>query len=159
MSSTSTSTNMVYFLYICFSLQHWINISTSIGHSVEWPEKRMHHAATHLSGSLFVIVGEEYQYPRPLNDMWLCDTTTKLWKKVLLLVTILPYTSVVGMFLHVPLSWSGQEVVNQSHSLIKWRYLEQRNQHTSTCVIFLKPLVSSTLKFVHVCIHALWIHT
>ena len=82
-----------YFLYICSSLQHWINISTSIDHSVEWPEKRMHHAATHLSGSLFVIVGGEYQYPRPLNDMWLCDTTTKLWKKVLFLVTILPYTN------------------------------------------------------------------
>ena len=49
----------------------------------------MHHAATHLSGSLFVIVGGENKYPRPLNDMWLCDTTTKLWKKVLFLVIIL----------------------------------------------------------------------
>ena len=73
--------------YICSSPQHWSNISTSIGHS--WPQKRMHHVAAHLSGPLFVIVGGENQYPRALNDMWLCDTTTKLWKKVLLLVKIL----------------------------------------------------------------------
>ena len=60
---------------------------TSIGHSVERPQERNHHAATHLSGPLFVVVGGEYQPFRTLNDMWLCDTTTKLWKKVLFLVT------------------------------------------------------------------------
>ena len=96
-----------YFLYICFSPQHWINISTSI---VEWPKKRMHHAATRLSGPLFVIVGGEYQYPRHLNDMWLCDTTTKLWKKVLFLVKILCVctntpTTLLILFMQLILTW------------------------------------------------------
>ena len=55
---------------------------------------RIYHAATHLSGPLFVIVGGwdqscQYYDDYILNDMWLCDATTKLWKKVLLLVTAL----------------------------------------------------------------------
>ena len=37
------------------SPQHWSNVS--IGHSIEWPKEKSHHAATHLSGPLFVIVG------------------------------------------------------------------------------------------------------
>ena len=78
-----------FLLQLCSSPQHWSNISTSIGLSVEWPQKRNHHAATHLSGPLFVIVGGEDESYDTLNDMWLCDTTTKLWKKVLLLVTVL----------------------------------------------------------------------
>ena len=64
------------------SPQHWSNISTSIDRSVKWPQTRSSHAATHLSGSLFVIVGGvDYSY-HTLNDMWLCDTTFKLWIKV-----------------------------------------------------------------------------
>ena len=63
------------------------NISTSIGHSVEWPQKRTHYAATHLSGPLFVIVGGMDQSGFTLMDMWLCDTTTKLWKRVLIIVS------------------------------------------------------------------------
>ena len=55
---------------------------------MEFPQKRSHHAATHLSGPLFVIVGGMGQSSDTLNDMWLCDTTTKLWK-VLFLVTVL----------------------------------------------------------------------
>ena len=67
------------------SPQHWSNIS--IGHSVEWPQERSSHSATHLSGSKFVIVGGVsllmHRGPNTLlNDMWLCDTTSKLWKKV-----------------------------------------------------------------------------
>ena len=71
------------FLTLASSPQHWSNIS--IGHSVEWPKERSHHAATHLSGLLFVIVGGA-GHQVSTNDMWLCDTTTKLWKKVLFLV-------------------------------------------------------------------------
>ena len=71
-------------IYVCSSPQHWSNISTSMGDSVKWPQERHSHAATHLSGPLFVIVGGYGQ-----SDMWLCDTITKLWKKVLFLVTIL----------------------------------------------------------------------
>ena len=56
------------------------------------------------------------------------------------------------MFLHALLSWSGQEVVNQSHSLIKWRYLEQRSRLTSICVTILKLLVSS-ISYVHTYVH------
>ena len=64
------------------SLQHWSNISISVGHSVEWPTGRLNHAAAHLSGSLFAIVGGEVQHGNILNDMWLCDTTLKLREKV-----------------------------------------------------------------------------
>ena len=67
-----------------FSPQHWSNIS--IDPSIEWPLERSHHAATHLSGPLFVIVGGLDQSYHTLKDMWLCDTTTKLWKKVELFV-------------------------------------------------------------------------
>ena len=57
---------------------------------MEWPQRKSFHAATHLSGPLFVIVGGSGRYGRTLNDMWLCDTTTKRWKKVLfLIVTVL----------------------------------------------------------------------
>ena len=62
------------------SPQHWSNIS--IDPSIEWPLERSSHAVTHLSGPLFVIVGGMDQSYGTLNDMWLCDTTTKLWKKV-----------------------------------------------------------------------------
>ena len=64
------------------SLQHWSNISISVSHSVEWPNGRFNHAASHLSGSLLAIVGGEVQHGNILNDMWLCDTTLKLGKKV-----------------------------------------------------------------------------
>ena len=72
---------------VCFPPQHWSNISTSIGLSVEWPLGRSHHAATHLFGPLFVIIGGLDEYGCILYDMWLCDTTTKLWKKVLFIVS------------------------------------------------------------------------
>ena len=75
-------------------------------YSVEWPRESSSHAATHLSGPLFVIVGgEDKYYHTQLVDMWLCNTegvssrraaryalgntTTKLWKKVLFLITVL----------------------------------------------------------------------
>ena len=74
---------------VCLFFQHWCNISTPIGHSVEWPRERHNHAGTHLSCPLFVIVGGLDQYGSTLNDMWLCDTTTKLWKKVLFLLIVL----------------------------------------------------------------------
>ena len=61
---------------------------------MEWPQERSSHAATHLSGSLFVIVGGMDKSYNSLNDMWLCDTTTKLWKKVLFLITVL-YTKFI----------------------------------------------------------------
>ena len=56
---------------------------------MEWPQERSHHAATRLSGPLFVIIGGLGQSYNILNDMWLCDTTIMLWKKVLFIVTIL----------------------------------------------------------------------
>ena len=66
-----------------FSSQHWSKISTSIGHSVEWPPEKSDHAATHFFGSLFVIVGGRgSRSPHSMNNLWLCDTITKLWKKV-----------------------------------------------------------------------------
>ena len=72
----------VFDLLCSFSPALQSNISVS--HSVEWPqERRSSHAASHLSGPLFVIVGGAGKsYCHTLNDMWLCDTTTKLWTKV-----------------------------------------------------------------------------
>ena len=61
---------------------------------MEWPQERSSHAATHLSGPLFVIVGGMDKSYNSLNDMWLCDTTTKLWKKVVFLNTVL-YTKFI----------------------------------------------------------------
>ena len=78
---------------VCSSPQHWINICTSIDHSVEWPQGIISHAATRLSGPLFVIVGGLYQF-----EMWLCDTTTKLWKNVLfrsLLINLSIITTII----------------------------------------------------------------
>ena len=72
----------MYVFKLCSSPQHWSNVSTSIGHSVEWPNGRFNHAAAYLSGSLFAIVGGEVQHGNILNDMWLCDSTLKLGKKV-----------------------------------------------------------------------------
>ena len=56
---------------------------------MEWPQERSSRAATHLSDSLFVIVGGMDKSYRTLDDMWLCDTTTKQWKKVLFLIAVL----------------------------------------------------------------------
>ena len=81
--------------------QHWSNISTSIGHSVKYPQGRTHHAVTHLSGPSFVIVGGLDQRGYILNDMWLCDTTTKLWKKVLFLFTILSVHKEAIIYIYV----------------------------------------------------------
>ena len=61
-----------------------IDTPSGSGYLVDWPQERTSHAATHLSGPLFVIVGGFCR-----SDMWLCDTTTKLWKMVLFLVTVL----------------------------------------------------------------------
>ena len=57
------------------------------------PQRRSHHAATHLSGPLFMIVGGMDKSGYALNEMWLCDTTTKLWKMVLFL-TVFMYAHV-----------------------------------------------------------------
>ena len=94
-SCTSSTSSNIHGVRLLITLsksvslpQHWIKIGTSV-YSVEWPQKRTNHAATHLSGSLFVIVGGLAQSYHILNDIWLCDTTTKLWKMVLFLVTVL----------------------------------------------------------------------
>ena len=80
-------------------LQHWSNIS--VDHSVEWPLVRSSHSATLLSGSKFVIVGGQSQFAsqsqlvKLLNDMWVCDTTSKLWTKVTLLLLHMRNTCIV----------------------------------------------------------------
>ena len=92
-SCTSSTSSNIHGVRLLITLsksvslpQHWIKIGTNV-YSVEWPQQRTNHAATHLSGSLFVIVGGLARSYHILNDMWLCDTTTKLWKMVLFLVT------------------------------------------------------------------------
>ena len=46
-----------------------------------------------------MIVGGVDKPYDTLNDMWFCDTTTKLWKKVLFLVTVLSVHKQAIMFM------------------------------------------------------------
>ena len=67
--------------YICpSSSQHWSKISKPVDRSVQWPEGRVGHAATCVSGSVLLIVGG---WDRNICDeCWISDTTTTIWKKV-----------------------------------------------------------------------------
>ena len=66
-----------------------------------------------------IVGGLDLSYAT-LNDMWLCDTTTKLWKKVLFL-TVFMYAHVYEQteFLVEPSLWahiSGTVVANARKS-------------------------------------------
>ena len=61
-------------LYISF--QSWIKITKPVTQSIQWPEGRFAHAAAHIAGSVFVMIGG-YALE---NDVWLCDTIQ--WNKV-----------------------------------------------------------------------------
>ena len=48
--------------------------------SVQWPGRRSGHAASHITGTMFVMIGGQ-GYGSTLSDVWLCDTNQ--WNKVL----------------------------------------------------------------------------
>ena len=56
---------------------------------VQWPERRYAHAASQLAGSVFVMIAGVDDQSSQLCDMWLCDSTNKIWKKVNLLLASL----------------------------------------------------------------------
>ena len=65
---------------LLFLFQHWSKISKPVDRSVKWPEERVGHAGTCVSGPVLVIVGGIRL--SILSECWICDTTDMLWKKV-----------------------------------------------------------------------------
>ena len=65
---------------ISLSSQNWSKIKKPVSKSVQWPKGRHAHAASHITGTVFVMVGG-YDGGSILSDVWLCDTNQ--WNKVL----------------------------------------------------------------------------
>ena len=64
---------------ISLSSQNWIKIKKPVSQSVQWPVGRRGHAASHITGPVFVISGG-YDVGSTLSDIWLYDTNQ--WIKV-----------------------------------------------------------------------------
>ena len=67
---------------ISLSSQNWTQIKKPVSQSVQWPERRFAHAASHITGPVFVMsggLGYSDGYTT-LSDMWLYDTNQ--WIKV-----------------------------------------------------------------------------
>ena len=60
---------------ISLSSQNWTKIKKPVSQSVQWPEGRYAHAASHITGPVFVMSGGFGD-----SDMWLYDTNQ--WIKV-----------------------------------------------------------------------------
>ena len=67
-------------LLISLSSQNWSKIKKPVSPSVQWPDGRRHHAASHITGSVFVVTGGFDITGSTLSDVWLCDTNQ--WNKV-----------------------------------------------------------------------------
>ena len=65
---------------ISLSSQNWSKIKKPVSQSVQWPERRCAHAASHITGTVFVMIGGSGSVST-LSDVWLCDTNQ--WNKVL----------------------------------------------------------------------------
>ena len=65
---------------ISLSSQNWTKIKKPVGQSVQWPKERYGHAASHITGTVFVMIGG-HGGGSIRSDMWLCDTNQ--WNKVL----------------------------------------------------------------------------
>ena len=63
---------------ISLSSQNWSKIKKPVSQSVQWPVRRRAHAASHITGPVFVMSGG--YGGSILSDMWLCDTNQ--WIKV-----------------------------------------------------------------------------
>ena len=64
---------------ISLSSQNWSKIKKPVSQSVQWPVGRYAHAASHITGPVFVMSGGGGGYT-DLSDMWLYDTNQ--WIKV-----------------------------------------------------------------------------
>ena len=64
---------------ISLSSQNWTKIKKPVSQSVQWPVRRYAHAASHITGPVFVMSGGT-RGPT-LSDVWLCDHTNQ-WIKV-----------------------------------------------------------------------------
>ena len=64
---------------ISLSSQNWSKINKPVSQCVQWPVGRWGHAASHITGPVFLMSGgkgvDEYRESgsRP-SDAWLCDT-------------------------------------------------------------------------------------
>ena len=63
---------------ISLSSQNWTKIKKPVSQSVQWPVGRYAHAASHITGPVFVMSGGYGD--AELSDVWLCDTNQ--WIKV-----------------------------------------------------------------------------
>ena len=67
---------------ISLSSQNWSKINKPVIKSVQWPKSSWGHAASHITGTVFVMIGGHgSDYGSILSDVWLCDTNQ--WNKVL----------------------------------------------------------------------------
>ena len=70
---------------ISLSSQNWSKIKKPVSQSVQWPERRQYHAASHITGPVFVMIGgyqvknSEVLPNTQSADMWLY---TNQWIKV-----------------------------------------------------------------------------
>ena len=65
---------------ISLSSQKWSKIKKPVSQSVQWPVRRCAHAASHITGPVFVMSGGVSDGGRTLSDIWLYDTNQ--WIKV-----------------------------------------------------------------------------
>ena len=69
------------YIIISLSSQSWSKIKKPVSQSVQWPVGRYGHAASHITGPVFVMSGGCGD--STLSGVWLCDSTNKfLWNKV-----------------------------------------------------------------------------
>ena len=66
---------------ISLSSQNWSKIKQPVNWSVQWPGARYAHAASHITGTVFVMIGGLGLGIATLSDVWLCDSNQ--WNKVL----------------------------------------------------------------------------
>ena len=87
---------------ISLSSQNWSKIKNPVSPSIQWPGKRLAHTASHISDTVFVMIGG-YGSGSTLSDVWLCDTNQ--WNKVLTPFTHeFSYNHIVNMLTHCVLT-------------------------------------------------------
>ena len=65
---------------ISLSSQNWSKIKKPVSQFVQWPERRYAHAASHITDTVFVMIGGT-GIGSVLSDVLLCDTNQ--WNEVL----------------------------------------------------------------------------
>ena len=63
---------------ISLSSQNWSSIKKPVTQSVQWPKGSYTHSASHISDTVFVMIGGRDGGGGP--TLWLCDTVQ--WNKV-----------------------------------------------------------------------------